>query len=178
MEAGNETCFDGSGMAVKTIGIIEVAALAITGATPPPLATITATCMRTSSAAIPPCLSRAMAIITSRRVRDAGMGGLVQQSAALEAHRQHAPKPRNVTYVISNNLSWRRHSNQMASDEPGTFQTDVISPCRPIVRGGVKPRSIQASSLSCTTLGPRPRPVPSPRSHFGRGSADRRSCRS
>src|SRR5436309_717600 len=30
-----------------------------------------------------------MAVITSRRVRDAGMGGLVQQPAALGAHRQH-----------------------------------------------------------------------------------------
>src|SRR5262249_18722700 len=30
-----------------------------------------------------------MAVIRSRRVRDAGMGGLVQQSAALGAHRQH-----------------------------------------------------------------------------------------
>src|SRR6476646_5836778 len=30
-----------------------------------------------------------MAVIRSRRVRDAGMGGLVQQPAALGAHRQH-----------------------------------------------------------------------------------------
>src|SRR5262249_48392474 len=30
-----------------------------------------------------------MAVIRSRRVRDAGMGGLVQQSAALGADRQH-----------------------------------------------------------------------------------------
>src|SRR3982074_42849 len=30
-----------------------------------------------------------MAVIGSRRVRDAGMGGLVQQPAALGAHRQH-----------------------------------------------------------------------------------------
>jgi hypothetical protein len=33
--------------------------------------------------------ARAMAVIRSRRVRDAGMGGLVQQPAALGAHRQH-----------------------------------------------------------------------------------------
>src|SRR3954469_2688180 len=30
-----------------------------------------------------------MAVIRSRRVRDAGLGGLVQQPAALGAHRQH-----------------------------------------------------------------------------------------
>jgi putative transposase len=29
------------------------------------------------------------------------------------------PKPRNVTTPCGNNLSWRRDSNQMASDEPG-----------------------------------------------------------
>ena len=33
--------------------------------------------------------ARAMAVVRSRRVRDAGMGGLVQQPAALGAHRQH-----------------------------------------------------------------------------------------
>ena len=33
--------------------------------------------------------ARAMAVIRSRRVRDAGLGGLVQQPAALGAHRQH-----------------------------------------------------------------------------------------
>src|SRR5262249_49427331 len=33
--------------------------------------------------------ARTMAVIRSRRVRDAGMGGLVQQSAALGADRQH-----------------------------------------------------------------------------------------
>ena len=33
--------------------------------------------------------TRAMAVIRCRRVRDAGMGGLVQQPAALGAHRQH-----------------------------------------------------------------------------------------
>jgi hypothetical protein len=35
------------------------------------------------------CLRRRTSVITSRRVRDAGMGGLVQQPAALGAHRQH-----------------------------------------------------------------------------------------
>ena len=33
--------------------------------------------------------ARAMAVVRSRRVRDAGLGGLVQQPAALGAHRQH-----------------------------------------------------------------------------------------
>src|SRR4051812_21773408 len=33
--------------------------------------------------------ARSMAVIRSRRVRDAGLGGLVQQPAALGAHRQH-----------------------------------------------------------------------------------------
>jgi hypothetical protein len=33
--------------------------------------------------------ARAMAVIRSRRVRDAGLGGLVQQPAALWSHRQH-----------------------------------------------------------------------------------------
>jgi hypothetical protein len=39
--------------------------------------------------------ARTMAVIRSRRVRDAGMGGLVQQPAALGAHRQH-PAVKNV----------------------------------------------------------------------------------
>jgi hypothetical protein len=61
--------------------------------------------------------ARSMAVIRSRRVRDAGLGGLVQQPAALGAHRQH-PASRGRTTPCWNNLPWRRDSNQMASDEP------------------------------------------------------------
>ena len=39
-----------------------------------------------------------MAVIRSRRVRDAGMGGLVQQPAALGAHRQHPPAEAEQRY--------------------------------------------------------------------------------
>jgi hypothetical protein len=62
--------------------------------------------------------ARAMAVIRSRRVRDAGMGGLVQQPAALGSPSapSRRSKSRNATTPCWNNLPWPRDSNQMASD--------------------------------------------------------------
>src|SRR4051812_43077711 len=67
-----------------------------------------------------------MAVIRSRRVRDAGMGGLVQQPAWSPSATSRRPKPRNAITPCWNTLPWRRDSNQMASDEPGAVHLGRI----------------------------------------------------
>ena len=68
--------------------------------------------------------TRAMAVIRSRRVRDAGMGGLVQQPAALGAHRQHPAGRSRGTLLRHAGTPCHGgvNSNQMASDEPRAVQ--------------------------------------------------------
>src|SRR3954467_10544180 len=65
-----------------------------------------------------------MAVIRSRRVRDAGMGGLVQQPAALGAHRQHpAGRSRGTLLCHAGTTCLGGVTpNQMDSDEPGAVQ--------------------------------------------------------
>ena len=74
--------------------------------------------------------ARAMAVIRSRRVRDAGLGGLVQQPAALGAHRQHpASRSRGTLLrhagttchggVNSNQMAFRRTRRR---DQPNGFR--------------------------------------------------------
>ena len=63
------------------------------------------------------------------RVRDTGMGGLVQQPAALGAHRQHPPaEAEERYYAMLEQPARRRNSNPMASDKPrGTFSGPFIN---------------------------------------------------
>ena len=65
--------------------------------------------------------ARAMTVVRSRRVRDDGMGGLVQQRAALGAHRQHLAGRSRGTLLRHAGTTCHGGvtSNQMASDEPG-----------------------------------------------------------
>ena len=65
--------------------------------------------------------------LRSRRVRDAGMGRLVQQSPAAGAHRQH-PAGRSRAALLRHrwrNQPWQRDSNQTASGKPGAVQYRV-----------------------------------------------------
>src|ERR1700716_873683 len=71
--------------------------------------------------------ARAMAVVRSRRVRDAGMGGLVQQPAALGAHRQHPAGRSRGTLLrhAGTTCHGRVTQTKWPPDEPGAVQKEL-----------------------------------------------------
>jgi hypothetical protein len=98
--------------------------------------------------------ARAIAVVRGRRVRDTGMGRLVQQSPAAGAHRQHpAGRSRGTSLCHDGATSHGGVTqNEMASGKPGAVQSaGRFSPLGPVGIGliflwdDVKTRSIQGS---------------------------------